>query len=105
MLFSVWSTDVLVIALAGDQAAMWWMSEPLHMWRRIEEGNMSTSVLGEFILDQDVLLPAPPKTLWDFTEATSITNTVGIRKVGTGLNRHNRPSPKIISSELSLIHI
>ena len=36
---------------------------------RIEEGNMATSVLGEFILDQDVMLPAPPQTMWDFTEA------------------------------------
>ena len=24
-LFSVWPADVLLIALAGDQAAMWWM--------------------------------------------------------------------------------
>ena len=69
------------------------------MWRRIEEGNMATSVLDEFIFDQDVMLPAPPQTSWDFTEASGIANTVGVRTVETGLNRHNRPSPKIISSE------
>jgi len=60
---------------------------------------MATSVLDEFIFDQDVMLPAPPQTSWDFTEASGIANTVGVRTVETGLNRHNRPSPKIISSE------
>ena len=60
MLFSVWPADVLLIALAGDQSAMYWMPEPLQMWRRIEEGNMAAPVLDELIgpLDEDVMLAA-----------------------------------------------
>jgi len=62
LLFSVWPADVLLIALAGDQSAMYWMPEPLQMWRRIEEGNMAAPVLDEDVMLAAAALPSPPPT-------------------------------------------
>jgi len=48
----VWPADVLVIALASDQEATCWIPE---------EGNVTTSVVLDDILDlHEVMLPVPP---------------------------------------------
>ena len=59
-LFSVWPTDVLLISLAGDHAAMRWMPEPLHMWRCFEEANMATPA----VFEQDLMLSASASPLY-----------------------------------------
>jgi len=63
MLANVWPADVLVIAQAGEQAAIRWMPEPLRMWQCMNAVPTSPAMDGLMgIMGQDPMidLPVPP---------------------------------------------
>ena len=91
-MFSVWPTDILVLLMGGEAYAQDWVPDPIHLWARMEEGNMALLHLPHYdaayphieaFADNDnVILIAPPSDCAmmsppppSYVEATSTVTT------------------------------
>ena len=79
IMFSIWPADSLVLLMGGEAYAQDWVLDPIHLWARMEEGNMALLQLPRYdavypridaFASNDDVIFAPPPSPSDYTMMT-----------------------------------
>jgi len=79
IMFSIWPADSLVLLMGGEAYAQDWVLDPIHLWARMEEGNMALLQLPRYdavypridaFAGNDDVIFAPPPSPSDYTMMT-----------------------------------